>query len=342
MKLYHYLLLIFIALISPLDHQAQTSEEPFTINTESQDLTGFNDLLESKKYPELLQAVQQGLQNTSNEAYLHYLTAQAHMGLKNYQASVEAAAQAVIKDPKTSDYYRLLADTQVLKQLGAEQTSILRLPGLARRTRRNYQTAIALDPNNIKAREGLGLYYLLAPKIVGGSVSKAQAQADEIAKLDMNRAMPFYIGIQKKYRNWDKALELVNEWQMREPKLWQPVEDRFRIYFEQQQYESAAQILLDHLKQEPQQMDANYLLGLVASDSGLFLEQGRDALLKYLNSIPGLNQPGHEWSYYRLAIIHAKLGKSTLAKQYAQEALKASPENTKITALVNDFLRTLS
>lgn len=302
----------------------------------------YAQLLETKRYQEVVNRINLQLTETPNDARLYFFAAQAHMGLKNYKNSVENAAQAVLKDPKSSDNFRLLADAEVLKQLGAENTSILRLPGLARRTKRNYQTAIALDPMNIKAHEGLGLFYLLAPRIVGGSTRKAKAQADEIAKIDINKAMPFYIGIQKKYKRWDKALKLANEWQEKEPELWKPIEDKFRIYFEQNKYEQAAKILIDYLAKNPNEMNANYLLGLVTSDSGLYLEKGRDALLNYLKSDPDLNQPGHEWSYYRLAMIYSKLDKLDLAKETAKKAISQSPQNTKVAALVNEFLRNLS
>jgi len=299
-------------------------------------------LLEAKQYQSILEKSEAERAQNLDDASPYFWAAQAHMGLKNYKDSVENAAQAVIKAPEVSEHYRLLADAEVLKQLGAENTSIIRLPGLARRTKRNYQTAISLDPNNLKAREGLGLYYLLAPGLVGGSLKKAKVQADAIAKIDMNRAMSFYIGIEKKRKKWAKALALVEQWERDEPNLWKPREDRFRIHFEQKQYEQAAQVLLKHLEKNPNEMDANYLLGLVSSDSGLYLEQGRDALLKYLSSSPELNQPGHEWSHYRLAMIYKQLDNAELAKLSAQNAISSSPQNTKVAALVNAFLTKLS
>ena len=49
---------------------------------------------------------------------------------------------------------------------------------------REFEQAVALDPNNVEARSDLMEFYLGAPRSFGGGVEKAEAQADAIAKLD--------------------------------------------------------------------------------------------------------------------------------------------------------------
>ncbi len=50
--------------------------------------------------------------------------------------------------------------------------------------RREFERAVALDPNNVEARLDLLQFYLGAPRCFGGGIEKAEAQADAIAKLD--------------------------------------------------------------------------------------------------------------------------------------------------------------
>ena len=47
-----------------------------------------------------------------------------------------------------------------------------------------FTRAVELDPNNIVYRTGLLRYYLQAPGIVGGSITKAREQADAMLRLD--------------------------------------------------------------------------------------------------------------------------------------------------------------
>ena len=50
--------------------------------------------------------------------------------------------------------------------------------------RREFEQAVALDPNNVEARSDLLEFYLGAPRSFGGGIDKAEAQADAMAKLD--------------------------------------------------------------------------------------------------------------------------------------------------------------
>ncbi len=64
----------------------------------------------------------------------------------------------------------------------AARASKLRLPFLARRTKREFDRAVELDPDYLDARMGLIQYYLRAPGFLGGSVDKARVQATEITR----------------------------------------------------------------------------------------------------------------------------------------------------------------
>ena len=50
--------------------------------------------------------------------------------------------------------------------------------------RREFEQAVALDPNYVEARSDLLEFYLGAPRSFGGGIDKAEVQADAIAKLD--------------------------------------------------------------------------------------------------------------------------------------------------------------
>lgn len=64
----------------------------------------------------------------------------------------------------------------------AARTSKFRLPLLARRTKREFDRAVELDPDYLDARMGLIQYYLRAPGFLGGSVEQARTQAAEISR----------------------------------------------------------------------------------------------------------------------------------------------------------------
>ena len=61
-----------------------------------------------------------------------------------------------------------------------------KLPFLAKRTKKEFDRAVDLDPGNIEGRMGELQYYMQAPGFLGGSMEKAREQAaalDKVSKL---------------------------------------------------------------------------------------------------------------------------------------------------------------
>ena len=66
----------------------------------------------------------------------------------------------------------------------AQQAAVFKQPGLAKKTQKEFERAVELDPSNVDARWHLMEYYIEAPRLLGGGIKKARAQAAEIEKLD--------------------------------------------------------------------------------------------------------------------------------------------------------------
>ena len=66
----------------------------------------------------------------------------------------------------------------------AEQAFVWQQLFLARKVRKQFEKAVALDADNVLARWDLMEYYLKAPRFLGGSWDKAKAEAREIEQRD--------------------------------------------------------------------------------------------------------------------------------------------------------------
>jgi tetratricopeptide (TPR) repeat protein len=91
------------------------------------------------------------------------------------------AQKALAIDPKNPDYHCLLSlihGRQVLR------AGLLRKIGLARRVRKEAETALQLDPQHVEARLILIEFFRRAPGIIGGDKAKARRLAEETVKLD--------------------------------------------------------------------------------------------------------------------------------------------------------------
>jgi tetratricopeptide (TPR) repeat protein len=95
--------------------------------------------------------------------------------------AVEWIEKAVALDGGSVEYHLWLGRAYGSKAMRA---NVFQQASAAGKVRREFERASALDPENLEARFGLLEFYLRAPGIMGGSVSKAREQAAEIAKRD--------------------------------------------------------------------------------------------------------------------------------------------------------------
>lgn len=121
---------------------------------------------------------------TGPDAHTAYLKSKAEAGLGDLEASLHSAEHALELEPTRAAYH-----VQVAAACGrlAEKASIFRQLGLARRAKKELETSLQMEPDNIDAIYGNMLYYYAAPSLVGGDKAKAEAAAESIVKLNAAR-----------------------------------------------------------------------------------------------------------------------------------------------------------
>jgi len=187
---------------------------------------------------------------------------------------------------------RILADygTACLlraSDLGVSFASI----GYARRGRDALLEAVQLSPDVIAYREGLVAFYRKAPGIVGGSMAKAYAQADEIIKRDPVRGSILKASVQAEDKKYDEARAACEE----------------------------------ALRIQPDSYMALYTLGRIASESGQELSRGEQALRRCLELTPAIQEPDFAGVHYRLGLIAEKGGRLDVARAEYQISVKLDP-----------------
>src|SRR5262249_25454559 len=102
--------------------------------------------------------------------------------LHEHDAAIESGEKAIKIDPASSSYHEWLGHAYGLK---AERSGWLSALGWAKKTRREFETAVKLDGKNMAARQALVEYDCSAPGIAGGGEDKAQPEIAEIAAMDV-------------------------------------------------------------------------------------------------------------------------------------------------------------
>lgn len=222
---------------------------------------------------------------------IHY-----HLGLlalrrDDPKAAVPFFETAVALAPRHGEYHRRLGDALAVL---AQRVNALSAYGLARKSKRAYETAVALDPANAGFRWSLLEYCKNAPAVVGGSVAEAYAQADAIAQLDARSG------------RWARAIVLLHD----------------------NQSAHALDLFASALTTTPPDYVALVRFGFLAQWSGSRLEEGLRALDTCLTLQPPPGEAGHHRIHYSRGQILEKLQQPAAARTAYGAALALAPSFT--------------
>jgi tetratricopeptide (TPR) repeat protein len=143
-------------------------------------VVGVNDLLSAGRVDDAIKALDLRLENAPQDAQAYNLLSRSYFAMQKWDRAIEAGEKAVSIAPGNSEYHMWLGRAYGEK---ADHSSWVTALALAKKTRAEFETAVALNGKNVDARSDLAEFYVEAPSFLGGSKEKAQAQADQVLSL---------------------------------------------------------------------------------------------------------------------------------------------------------------
>ena len=274
------------------------------------------------------------------------------------KGAAATAERAIAADPRYAGGHMALAEA-----LGAEavRAGVLRRLPLARRIRKALETAVAVEPTNVDALNGLVQYYLQAPGIVGGGDDKADATALRITGIDAARGLvtqgeiAAYRGqpdrVEALYRKAVEAnprstharIALANFYAARpgrhgeaeaqaasllalDPALMTPYRVLAVVFARAGRWNELDAILARADSQHPSNLLAWLAAGETLLATGADLPRAERCLRRYLAQPPELGMPSHAVARWRLGLVLEKAGRRGEAEAALREALRMDPE----------------
>jgi len=259
--------------------------------------------------------------NPPNATAIFYLgrIALAREDAKDAQRRFEVA---VALDEQSSTYHLWLGRAYGSQ---AQRAGKLSQIGLAKKTKAEFERASALDPENLDAREDLIQYYLQAPGMVGGSVSKAKEQAGEIEKRDALRGTLAHASVAQDQKDFAGAERLYRSAVASYP---DSVGARYALgsfFSRRERYDEAFAVFDSVLAARPDELTALYLIGRTGAISGQRLDRAEQAMKEFLASPPRPNGPRPAGAHWRLGMIYEQQGRKDLAAEEYNKALAIDP-----------------
>jgi len=137
---------------------------------------------EASDYTRAIQVLQEAAAREPQNGDIQLLLAKSYLELQELDAAIRSAEKAVAIDPQNSVYHEWLG-----RAYGEKADKVVWPPtriALAKKTGKEFETAVVLDGKNFSARQVLIEFDCSAPGMVGGGEDKAQPHIKELMELD--------------------------------------------------------------------------------------------------------------------------------------------------------------
>jgi tetratricopeptide (TPR) repeat protein len=263
-----------------------------------------------------------GPASTGGDVRAYYWLGRIAAAQNDADAATRWLEKAVHTNDTSSEYHLWLGRVYGIR---AEHASLFKRAGLAKRTKAEFERAVALDPRNIDARADLVTYYLVAPGFLGGSHEKAKAMADAIRKLDPYRGGLVAATIAEDEKNDAGAEREYRRLMESYPDSATPVALMITRDQRARRWDDAFSLAEHFLARHPADPAVLYQLGKSAALSGQHLDTGEAALRSYLSIPVGEGLPPYEGAHLRLGMIEERKGNTAAAKTEYEAALALDP-----------------
>lgn len=207
----------------------------------------------------------------------------------------------------------------------AQRANPIRQPGLARRTKGEFEKAVALDSSYVAPREGLLRYYLAAPGFLGGSADNARLEAAAIARINPYRGGMAHANVALAAKDTAGLIRVHEGLAAQFPDSAAPYLALFNVHVVRKQWAQAWSVVDRLARARPELPVVRYVAGRAAAESGEQLERGETALRAYLQHTPLPNEPTLAVAHWRLGMIAEKRGELSVARQEYQTATSLDP-----------------
>jgi tetratricopeptide (TPR) repeat protein len=208
----------------------------------------------------------------------------------------------------------------------AQHISKFKAPFLAKKIRREFETAVALDPNDIDGRSGLLSYYLIAPGFLGGSVDKAREQAQEIAQRNPMKGLLAEGAIHERQKDLGAAERAYMAAVAQFPDSAFTYYTLGNMYQRTKQYDKAL-ALYDRLRaRQPAERAVHYYVGRAAALGGRDLPRAERELSMYLRLPLEPGDPPLASAHNYLGMTYEKLGRRDDARREYEATVRLDPD----------------
>jgi tetratricopeptide (TPR) repeat protein len=284
-------------------------------------------------YSGAISTLQAAVTQNPSSAEANYWLGRCYYELRDYDNAITAAEKSVALDPKNSIFHDWLG------RIYGGKADRDRSFSYARKVKKEFETAVQLNPANIEARRDLEDYEIQAPWMVGGSKDDAKAQMEAIVALDpvegdLARAMYDDEALKKP----DAAAKDYHDALAANPKKIEPYLDALAFYQAQNKPSDMQAAIQQASQVAPNDPRLTYYRGVALVLANNSLPDAEKDLKSYLASTPDRSDwPSHASAREWLGRLYEAQGKRSEAAEQYRAALQLDPDRKETKARLQNL-----
>jgi len=291
-------------------------------------------------YRQAAEALNAAIQREPEESSLHYWLGRCFYELRDYNRAVSSLERAIALEPDRSDYHDWLGKSYGRKAEESNRFTPFSSFSLAHKTRREFETAVRLDTNNMEAQRDLIRYLMNAPGIVGGSEGAAEQRVHALTAVDSIEGELAQAELLASRKKFDEANQ-----QYRKVLDLKP--DRIGVYFEIAEYYrdrgdagQMSEAVEAGALLAPSDHRLDYYRGIALILGNRNQGEAERDLRRYLDTVPDNdNVPSHSTTHEWLGKLYDKEGQLDRAAQEYRAALILDPRNKQASEALKALQR---
>lgn len=219
----------------------------------------------------------------------------------------------------------LVLQHSTLRSEGFDEVGTVGRVRLAREVRDGMARAVELDPNSIPARLGLVLFYLNAPRMVGGGVDRAQPHLDFIRERSPMDYFDLQAALAMGRGEMEIALAQFQQATAADPERRTRFEHALTLV-RLERFDEARPLLNAIVERFPQHAGAVYQLGRISALDERELDAGIAALKRFLELPAWPMDPPAAAAWWRIGQLHQHRSDLEPARAAFAQALAEDPD----------------
>ena len=279
-------------------------------------------------YARVVDLLTAAVAKSPEEAPLHFMLGQCFYQLRDYTRAVTSFEKSVSLSPKESEYHDWLGKAYGRR---AEESMFISAMGWAKKTHKEFETAVQLNPSNFEAQRDLIRFEMFAPGIVNGGDERALKHIEALEKIDELQgllARGEFFNAKKRVAEADKVFE----------KILESNTDRIGVYFEVADYyrDRRMPAKMEQAVDAAARIDAadrrlKYYRAILFIVNEKNPGEAESLLQSYLNTVPdNVDLPSHASAQEWLGRLYQSQSRFSEATEAYRRSLALDPHNKAV------------